>query len=383
MYKSIPKSSVSKRQFKTYKRWSVDNTEYPVISASLDDSHPFIEETEVSSSVGNTTFYNKTLYKSIRSKYYNNNGSVQNTFGIMENIANYQIERSISNTIRIISVDRDKFGEQIKKGTLVLEDLDNSSTFNDDENGGLIRETFDYILVELDLLSEIVIITDGFNTFTLDVVSIDLLTGESVLIYSGTTIQSITAEFDFDEGVVRLTEELEQVGDLFLENLRYGNVFYDDGLIVFTNEVAFQNYNLIFNSTHTIHETEVLVNIDEGEFNYSQNPSATVITISGSYDFETTPITNVKPEETVKITHINDKKLKQSFSGSYNPSITGSWDDYQNYRWSDPTGSYLTPYITTIGLYDDDGDLLVIAKLPTPIKSYPDLPLNFLIRFDT
>jgi hypothetical protein len=39
--------------------------------------------------------------------------------------------------------------------------------------------------------------------------------------------------------------------------------------------------------------------------------------------------------------------------------------------------------ITTIGLYDDNCDLVAIAKLPQPIKSMPDLTVNFIVRFDT
>ena len=46
-----------------------------------------------------------------------------------------------------------------------------------------------------------------------------------------------------------------------------------------------------------------------------------------------------------------------------------------------PTSSYLTPYITTIGLYTG-GDLIAIAKLGTPIKNLGHFPLNFIVRFD-
>jgi hypothetical protein len=28
-------------------------------------------------------------------------------------------------------------------------------------------------------------------------------------------------------------------------------------------------------------------------------------------------------------------------------------------------------------------DLVAVAKLPQPIKSEPDMPVNFIIRFDT
>ena len=40
---------------------------------------------------------------------------------------------------------------------------------------------------------------------------------------------------------------------------------------------------------------------------------------------------------------------------------------------SGPTGSYLSTYITTIGLYDKDGDMVVIGKLPKPIKEFTEL----------
>ena len=46
-----------------------------------------------------------------------------------------------------------------------------------------------------------------------------------------------------------------------------------------------------------------------------------------------------------------------------------------------PTSSYLTPYITSIGLYNG-ADLIAVAKLGTPIKNLGWFPLNFIVRFD-
>jgi hypothetical protein len=57
----------------------------------------------------------------------------------------------------------------------------------------------------------------------------------------------------------------------------------------------------------------------------------------------------------------------------------------QNYLASssyDPTGSYLSPNITTIGLYDHN-QLVVVAKLGHPIKNLIDWPINIIVRFDT
>ena len=46
------------------------------------------------------------------------------------------------------------------------------------------------------------------------------------------------------------------------------------------------------------------------------------------------------------------------------------------------THSFFAPYITTVGLYNDFGDLLAIAKTSRPIRNDPELALSFVIRFD-
>ena len=46
------------------------------------------------------------------------------------------------------------------------------------------------------------------------------------------------------------------------------------------------------------------------------------------------------------------------------------------------THSEFRPYVTTIGLYNDQNDLLVIGKLGKPIKNDDDLSLKFIVRFD-
>ena len=47
------------------------------------------------------------------------------------------------------------------------------------------------------------------------------------------------------------------------------------------------------------------------------------------------------------------------------------------------TGSAFKPYITTVGLHDDDGNLLVVGKLGQPIKASSETDTTFVIRFDT
>ena len=58
--------------------------------------------------------------------------------------------------------------------------------------------------------------------------------------------------------------------------------------------------------------------------------------------------------------------------------------EFFNFNYSssiDPTGSYLAPYITSVGLYSG-GDLVAVAKLAMPIKNTGELPLNILVKWD-
>lgn len=55
-----------------------------------------------------------------------------------------------------------------------------------------------------------------------------------------------------------------------------------------------------------------------------------------------------------------------------------------NYSSSiDITGSYLAPYITTVGLYNDTGELVAVAKLAQPIKNTGEIPINIVVKWDT
>jgi hypothetical protein len=124
----------------------------------------------------------------------------------------------------------------------------------------------------------------------------------------------------------------------FLQTNQVGNVFSKQGLIVFSSP-DYRVHNLIntpftasYKSTVSIYEMSVLTRLDAGDFNMSMNLSLTK-------------------------------------------------DDDQTYR-SFVTSSAFDPYITTIGLYNDFGQLLAIGKLAQPIRKRSDVDMNFLIRLD-
>ena len=46
------------------------------------------------------------------------------------------------------------------------------------------------------------------------------------------------------------------------------------------------------------------------------------------------------------------------------------------------TGSDFRPYITQIGLYNDNGQLLAIGKLGSPLKKRRDVDVTINVKFD-
>jgi hypothetical protein len=129
-----------------------------------------------------------------------------------------------------------------------------------------------------------------------------------------------------------------QVGGTFMQTNHIGNVFDKQGVVtISTPDYRFNNilnlpYTASYRSTKTIYEFGVLAKVAAGDFNVSSNISLTA-------------------------------------------------DDDQTFK-SFVTGSAFAPYITTIGLYDDAGQLLAIGKLAQPIRKRPDVDMNFLIRID-
>jgi hypothetical protein len=376
MLKTIPKSSVNRRSFKVHKNWTVTHSNYSIISASLGEGYY-----DIDSSVTQSGFVTSSLYSSIKSKYFQNQDNIFNLFGSLADPSDASTKRNISDTIYVIPIPQNKYGERIKPGSLQLTD-NNGVVYIDDSQGNVIANTPIYVLVSVDLQDSSITIQDADgDLFIGTIISMDFQTGVSVLTFGSETKNVTVVRLDFQNNTLETATPLEFEG-LDIDQTQYGNIFYSDGLLVFTGLSELSEYSCTFKSTKTIHETEVLISSKAGEFNYSQNPSAVDVTLSGSYDFTTTAVTNVSSAQTKKIKEVRDISQKSSYTGSYG-STTGTWNDYFTNASTDPTGSYLTTYISTIGLYDNDGDMVAVAKLPTPIKNLPDYDVNFIVRFDT
>ena len=127
-------------------------------------------------------------------------------------------------------------------------------------------------------------------------------------------------------------------GGTVLQTRNVGNVFASQGIVVFSSadyrihNILKTPYTASYRSTVSIYEMNVVTKLDAGDFNMSMNTT---------------------------LTQDNDQ--------TYLPFVSGS---------------SFAPYITTIGLYNDFGQLLAIGKLAQPIRKRNDVDMNFLIRLD-
>lgn len=122
--------------------------------------------------------------------------------------------------------------------------------------------------------------------------------------------------------------------------------------------IAYVPYTLTLTAETTIYQNEVKCRVSENDFNYSQNPTVFArkqfITGSAALPF-------YQP---------------QGGSASFAEIVDGTLIDAI-------TGSSFRPYTTTVGLYNENNQLLVVGKLATPYPIPPNTDMTFIVRWDS
>ncbi len=143
----------------------------------------------------------------------------------------------------------------------------------------------------------------------------------------------------YEHGMVIFTggSRTESTGEVGAEygNNEYSNGIYD-GRTIGNNDVKNfvldNNITCSFSSSYTIYETQYKCTVGESEYNISQNPSIS--------------------------------------SGSEGDLLTFALADY------------FSPYISSVGLYNDQKDLLAVAKLAQPLPTSQTTDTSILINID-
>jgi hypothetical protein len=119
--------------------------------------------------------------------------------------------------------------------------------------------------------------------------------------------------------------------------------------------------DLKFKNNHVVYENFIKCTIKDYEFNLSYNPTL----LSGS------------------------QALLYPYSSSLNGDIfyivTGSeyYGDLKDFTTGSISGSEFSPYLSTVGLYNDAGDLLAVAKMAAPMPISSNTDMTFLVKWDT
>lgn len=163
-----------------------------------------------------------------------------------------------------------------------------------------------------------------------------------VLVFNSGSDTSVTYE---------VTDDGE--GNLLLDNNNCGNIIYDQGVAILTRSgsinnslfaedfVSASNISCSFSSSFNIYETQYKCTLRANEYNYSLNPSL--------------------------LKNFGQNKILYSGSNEYNNYVTGS--DF-------------SPYITTIGLYNENQELLAVGKLAQPLPTSQTTDTTILINID-
>jgi len=194
-------------------------------------------------------------------------------------------------------------------------------------------------------------ITSGFYSTTATTMSIwqiaSNIVGEEIKPGSISVSHSLAAQSFTDDSSGNLTAT---------NGTQIGNVFYKSGIFVFTSESCDTVYadpeevagtgwrNIYFKGSLTMTEHEYYCTIQDGEFNQSVHPTI----LSGSND---------------------GVAAGAEGSGSYILRSVAS-------------SSAFSPYITTVGLYNDSGDLCATGKLARPLKNSDQYDISIVVRFD-
>jgi hypothetical protein len=155
--------------------------------------------------------------------------------------------------------------------------------------------------------------------------------GEGNLIFSST--EEICGQIFYPHGLAIITSDSNPGLDTYGVGT-YGSALYGlTDTIVIENFVTSSNVTCSFSSSLTIYESQYKCTINENEFNFTLNPTV----ISGSTD------------------------------GTVYNFVTAS---------------YFNPYVTTVGLYDENQNLLAIGKLSQPLPTSPTTDTTILINID-
>ena len=351
--KNIVPSDVLISSFQVHKTFTFTDTDsgsgffaVPLVKGSDSNLYNFTTTSAASSTFSGSTYYHVPTYHEINNLYYKDINTMRGYIDLIRGVptssngvVNYTSTRFLKDTTlplkrpftrqlhdsaTIISVPQKFYGEHIQPGSVTLTDDSTSATFvlKDDSYGNLYDVAY------------------------------------------SSSYASRVPDSNYSGSLV-------------------GNVFYNDGIVVITETGSYSSvatgngtdgFTLKFNSSQTIFEREYVCVVGENEFQHTTNKSLKVGR-SGSFtmgSFVTSSLRGTRHD-----------KFPYNLVGYSTSSLNVDGYRVGTELIGEATHSDFATYVTEIGLYNDNNELLAIGKLGKPIKNDKELALTFVVRFDT
>ena len=335
MLKNIDPSNKSIKPFKAFKSFTLTNNDsgsgHFVLKAVSGSHFNFQTGSAASQSFGTYipsassfsfgTYYDLPNWHSINQLYYKRSNEPYGNFGGNSK----KINRELNGTARVFSIPRGMFGEEIKKESIKLSVTTGGVTYDirDDGDGNL----YDFA-------------------------------------HSASFAAFKSSSFNRSQGVQSNGSGSE-----------VGNVFYEHGQIIITDTGSYSNagtdtgHTLNYKATSTLYEHEYVVDIKPSEFNLSTNISTT-FQRSGSLSIAQGSVS-----------------MSRFFPPSDQPTGEGTGSYKTFYNATDKVEGFVShsefrPYVSVVGLYNDNNELMAIGKLSKALKLNQDANTSIVVRFD-
>lgn len=246
-------------------------------------------------------------------------------FGYTSDFADFS-----DDSVNLISIPSIFYGEQIKKGSLVLKYF---------ITGTLVAQAED-------------IRKNGELVQTLPVGSANSGSVVGLVLYNeGFILLNDTSSLNSDSNNYGSGITSQNPSWIYYGTYVSGNMDYS--AVSFTNE---ESYSLYFEGVHTIPNMTMFMNAPKNELNNSNNPTFVSYTTSSN---------NLTSSTVYK--QADNMEIKNTVYSEY----------------ADPTGSFEKhTYISRINVYDENKNLIGIAKLAKPVKKTEGRDLTFKIKLD-
>ena len=186
--------------------------------------------------------------------------------------------------------------------------------------------------------------------------------------YKNTSQQGVTVSTDWSSSIVSADDEISLLNFYQADNnydVEHTSVIASESIVRWETTDMWMQDVLDFNQDNKIDEKDMSI-----VWKYFTNRLT-----QENYAQYITPACERKLFSDI-IDHLNYLSQKHAV-----PQIKSQFLDYELLATNDKTGSFAVPLATTIGLYDGL-DLVAVAKLGSPIRITPELPINFVVKMD-